>query len=93
MDNVDKLMALGVENCHPKLIGVVPDDKGVPHRVFVGEFVDGEVHLNDAGRALLAGKTADTSKRTKTTKKSADAPSGAPETDTDSGGTEDDLDL
>lgn len=49
MTNFDKLMAAGAENCHPKLIA---DVDGV--RSFVGHFVDGEVHLTDAGRKLLS---------------------------------------
>ena len=50
MDNYEKLMAIpGVENCHPKLIGVL-DGK----RVFVAEVVDEVVYLTDDGKKLLA---------------------------------------
>lgn len=48
MDNLETLLALGAENCHPKLIAKVDGQNE-----FVGEFVDGELHLTEHGRKLL----------------------------------------
>ena len=79
MDNYEILMDTpGVENCHPKFIGLV---RGV--KCVVAEVVDGVVYLTDAGKELLADGSK-TSKKSGKKVQSANTSVGSDD-DTDQG--------